>query len=165
MNLVLRDTVSIPSFILSIWKLSYLLFGTFFPVRRSPCKFEHLLPLHILLQWGWQRTADTQFNEMDSRTGLLLLIICWAGEVFVWLWQIFICVIDVMYKMHFIFIWQVLMVRLWHSLNPWLKGLENLTHWPVQPLDSHSAATACIGSDRLLEKDWSGLLMSDMIVA
>ncbi len=55
--------------------------------------------------------------------------------------------------------WQVLMVRLWQNLNQWLKGLENLTHWPAQPLDSHSVTTVWAGSDRLLEKDWSGSLI------
>ena len=53
--------------------------------------------------------------------------------------------------------WQVLMVRLWQNLNQWLKDLESLTNWPVQPLDSQSVATIWAGSDRLLEKDWSGL--------
>ena len=57
------------------------------------------------------------------------------------------------------------MVRLWQNLNQQLKSLENPTNWPVQPLDSHSAATGWTGSDRLLEKDWSGLQLSVVVVA
>ncbi len=100
---------------------------------------------------------------MDYRTGLLLLTLCWTGEDLHRSKSIFSLSNQLFWSI-FLLYWQVLMVRLWQNLNQWLKGLENLTHWPAQPLDSHSAATLCTGSDRLLEKDWSGSLTS-MVVA
>lgn len=114
---------------------------------------------------GRQR-VDAQINTMAFRTGLMLLSLCWAGEIFSDLYMD-LCLGRCQFTPSDLFYclsWQVLTLRLWHNLNQWLKGLEIPTHWPVQCLASMSMAITWAGSNRLLEKGWSGLAAMIVVV-
>ena len=56
-----------------------------------------------------------------------------------------------------LFFFQVFAVRLWLSLNQWWSSLENLTNWPVRMQEYQIIVLISAGSDKLKEKDWSGL--------